>query len=344
VPAAALVSFRLGGPDGVSVVAGQWAWALGQLGWSVRTVAGSGPVDVVVPGLAWPAAADPAPGEVADAVAGCDVVIVENLCSSPLHPAAAAAVAVARRSRPTVLHHYDLPWERDRYLGSGWSPPDDPAWVHVAISDRAAGALAERGIAATVEPLRIDSAWAAAGQRQRTREVLGVAGRERLLLQPTRALARKGVADALALAATAGATFWLTGPAEEGFEPELAAILAESPTRILRGADRHGLSMPDAYAAADGVVVASSWEGFGLPLLEAAVARRPLAVRRYPVAADLERAHGFAWLAVDDGPGLRRAMDHPDPAALDRNESIVRDCFGVHALPGRLAALLETVL
>ncbi len=344
MPAVAIVSFRLGGPDGVSVVADQWAWALHQLGCSVRTVAGRGPVDVHVPGLAWPPEAEPVPGEVADAVAGCDLVVVENVCSLPLHPAASAAVAGARRGLPTILHHYDLPWERERYRGGGWTPPDDPAWAHVVINDRAAGALGERGIRAVVEPLRIDPGWAAGGQRQSTRGLLGVAERERILLQPTRALARKGVADGLALAAAAGASYWLTGPVEEGYEAELSAIVTGPPTRVLRGADQHGLSMADAYAAADAVVVASTWEGFGLPLLEAAVARRPLAVRRYPVAADLERTYGFAWLAIDDGPGLQRAMDHPDPAALDRNEAVVRDCFGVHSLPARLATILEAVL
>ena len=37
---AAVVSFRLGMADGVSVEAAKWAAALGRLGWTVRTVAG----------------------------------------------------------------------------------------------------------------------------------------------------------------------------------------------------------------------------------------------------------------------------------------------------------------
>jgi len=204
--------------------------------------------------------------------------------------------------------------------------------------------LAEWGLVATVEPLRIDPAWAAGGRRRPTRDRLGVAEGERLVLQPTRALARKGVADGVALAAAAGATYWLTGPAEEGFEAELEVILGRSHGRVLRGADEHGLTMADAYAAADAVVLPSTWEGFGLPLLEAAVARRPLAVRRYPVAADLERAHRFAWLAVDDAVGLRSALERPDEEALDRNEAIVRDSFDVSDLPTRLTSILERVL
>ena len=41
-----------------------------------------------------------------------DLVIVENLCSLPLNPAAAAVVAAACAGRPTILHHHDLPWQR----------------------------------------------------------------------------------------------------------------------------------------------------------------------------------------------------------------------------------------
>jgi hypothetical protein len=50
-PVAVSLSYRLGGPDGVSVEAAKWQWALERLGYQVRTVAGAGPVDVLVPGL-----------------------------------------------------------------------------------------------------------------------------------------------------------------------------------------------------------------------------------------------------------------------------------------------------
>ena len=55
---AAFVSFRLGVTDGVSVVARNWQRAFEQLGYRVHTVAGEGPVDRTVPGLAI-AATDP---------------------------------------------------------------------------------------------------------------------------------------------------------------------------------------------------------------------------------------------------------------------------------------------
>ncbi len=107
-----MVSFRLGGGDGVAVEAAKWASALGVIGWEVRTIAGEGPADLVLPGLAMHAREAPTGREVREALTGADLVIVENLCSLPLNPAAAAVVAAACRGRPAVLHHHDLPWQR----------------------------------------------------------------------------------------------------------------------------------------------------------------------------------------------------------------------------------------
>src|SRR5918997_2161337 len=51
LPAVTVLSFRLGGADGVSVAAAQWVTALGRMGCRVRTVAGSGSADRLGPGL-----------------------------------------------------------------------------------------------------------------------------------------------------------------------------------------------------------------------------------------------------------------------------------------------------
>jgi hypothetical protein len=134
VPTAALVSFRLGGSDGVSIEAEKWAGALRQLGWEVITVAGSGPVDSRLDGLAIGAPAPPSRDEVTAALAPADLVIIENLCSLPLNPPAAALVASVCAGRPAVLHHHDLPWQRP-HLAHLAPPPDDPAWAHVTDHD-----------------------------------------------------------------------------------------------------------------------------------------------------------------------------------------------------------------
>src|SRR5262245_14563217 len=88
-PQAAVVSYRLGGYDGVSVEARKWSWALGELGFSVRRVAGAiedagAPDDVVVDGLTIEPAGPVDLATLGDAIGTADLVIVENVCSLPL--------------------------------------------------------------------------------------------------------------------------------------------------------------------------------------------------------------------------------------------------------------------
>lgn len=263
MPVAAVVSFRLGGPDGVSVEAEKWGRALRAIGFSVVTVAGGGPVDRLVPGLAIDAAAPPDDRELRDALAGAGVVVVENLCSLPLNVPAAEAVA---------------------------------------------------------------------------RVVLGVGDGERLVLHPTRAIPRKNVPAAVAMAEALGAVYWLPGPAEEGYGPELDRLLAAARVPVRRGLPEP-LTMADAYAAADAVVYPSRWEGFGNPAVESAVHRRPLAIGDYPVASEL-RAYGFRWFPADDPAPLAAWLADPDPSLLDHNHEVARRHFSMDALVERLGRLL----
>ncbi|MGH9165579.1 MAG: glycosyltransferase, partial [Acidimicrobiales bacterium] len=305
------MSFRLGGADGVSVEAATWAWALGRLGFTVRTVAGAGAADHLVAGLGLndDDLGGPAPGEVERALDGADLVVVENLLSLPLNPAAAAVVAGALAGRRSLLRHHDLAGQRPRFAGSHWSVPVDPAWAHVTINDLSRDQLAEHGIAATTVRNAFDPD-PAPGDRAATRRRLGLADGDLLVVQPTRALARKDVPAAVALAEALSASYWLLGPAEDGYGPELDRLFGAAPVRVV-----HGLGdarVADAYAACDAVVFPSSWEGFGNPVVESALHRRPLALHRYPVAAELE-AFGFRWFAACDPAPLAHWLDEPDP-------------------------------
>lgn len=167
LPAVAVLSFRLGGADGVSVAAAQWVAALRRMGCRVGTVAGSGSADRIVPGLGSDASRPPRRDELASALRCADLVVVENVCSLPMNPAATDAVAGALRDRRAVLRHHDLPWERERYAHlDGW-PPDAPGWQHVAISRHSAAELARRGIdAVALYPGYADVPGSAIGRRR----------------------------------------------------------------------------------------------------------------------------------------------------------------------------------
>jgi glycosyltransferase involved in cell wall biosynthesis len=339
-PVAAIVSFRLGGSDGVAVEAGKWTGALTALGFDVRTVAGEGPVDRLLPGLAIGAAEPPSASEVEAALDDAEVVVVENLCSLPLNEAAAAVVAGVLRDRRAVLHHHDLPWQREQYAGHP-PPPDDRAWVHVTVNERSRRELDAVGITATVVHNAFD-VDAPGGDRDATRRALGLDPTTRLVLQPTRAIPRKNVGGGLALAEDLGATFWLLGPAEDGYGPELDRLVAQArcPYLLGRGPLASSTAVVDAYAACDVVVLGSTWEGFGNPAIESAVYRRPLAIGTYPVAAELA-AFGFRWFSHDDPAAVAAFLDAPDQSLLDHNHLVARRHFALADLPGRIAWVFE---
>lgn len=316
MPRCTITSFRFGPTDGVSVVARMWADALAGMGFDVDWVAGEvepgwddpRPVSLV-PGLGIEADPDadgagPDPDRVAEALNDADLVVVENLCTIPLNLHAARAVADALRGRPAILHHHDPPWQRERFAHVAELPPDDPAWRHVTINDLTRRQMADRGIVATTihNGFRTDPP---AGDRSRTRAALGLGDDDRLVVHPVRAIPRKAVDRGIALAEMLDATYWLPGPAEDGYGPELARLLAVARCPVVR---HRAPSRADLYAAADLVAFPSTWEGFGNPPIEAALALRPVAVGPYPVADEL-RALGFRWFDVDEAEAIAGWLD-----------------------------------
>jgi glycosyltransferase involved in cell wall biosynthesis len=333
----ALVSYRLGGTDGVSIEAAKWGGALEAMGYRVATVAGEGTADHLIPELAMRSTVAPGQADLEKALEGADVVVVENLCSLPLHPGAAKAVAESLRGRPAILHHHDLAWQR-AHLSHFGPPPDDPGWRHVCTSDISRLQLARRGISAVTVRNRFDPK-PRLGDRARARAALGIAEDQRLVLQPTRAIPRKAVPAALRLAEALGATYWLLGPPEDGYDDELANVLAGAKVPVLRGwgplAD-----MADAYAACDLVALPSTWEGFGNPAIESALHLRPLAIGPYPVGSEL-RAFGFRWFDASDPASVNAYLSDPGAGLIEGNAAIARRHFSLADLPSALQPILD---
>jgi glycosyltransferase involved in cell wall biosynthesis len=247
-------------------------------------------------------------------------------------------VAQVCAGRPTILHHHDLPWQRPQFADHP-APPDDPTWTHVTINELSRMELAARGLTATTVYNAFDPE-PAPGNGPATRVALGVGEGERLFLQPTRALERKNVAGALDLSASLGATYWLLGPAEDGYGPELARLVAQAGCRVLEGPPPGGCTIADAYAACDAVLLPSLWEGFGNPSVESATYRRPLAIGPYPVAKELA-AFGFRWFGVTDPLPLGAWLGRRDEALLDHNQRVAAAHFNLADLPHRLEAVLR---
>lgn len=346
MPRCSIVSFRFGPTDGVSVVARTWADALAGLGFEVTWVAGSFEPGwtgtgraTTLPGLGMSSDDPPDEGDLAAALTDADLVIVENLCSIPLNLPAARMVADLRRGRPTILHHHDPAWQRPQFADVTELPPDDPAWRHVTINEMTRCEMAERGIAATTIYNGFDS-HPPSGDREGTRRALGVADKTILVAHPVRAIARKAVDRAIAITEAIGGTYWLTGPAEEGFGPVLAQLLAAARCPVIHA---QGRPAPDIYAAADLIAYPSTWEGFGNPPVEAALHRRPVVVGDYPVAAEL-RSMGFSWFNHDQPAEILSWLDGSDPAAhrlmIDTNRNLAVGNFSLEMVADGLKALL----
>jgi glycosyltransferase involved in cell wall biosynthesis len=346
-PVAVQLSYRLGGADGVAVEARKWEWALHELGFDVRRVAGElddglRPDDAWLPFLAIDPVDDspPAPDELAAAIAGADLVIVENLCSLPINPDASAAAAevLSAHDGRVVFHHHDLPWQRAGLPTPAGIPPHRPDSLHVTINDHSRTQLENRGFNATtlrnafdLDPVR--------GDRAATRAEFGFAPDDVVLLQPTRAIPRKNVPAAVAFADELARRepprpyrLWITGPAEDGYDDVFARLVSSSTVPVTVG---RATSAPDAYAAADLILFPSTCEGFGNPVIESIAHRRAIAVGHYPVLDEL-RGFGVELLSIDDHDRVEAWLRTPDAAMLERNVELVRPHCSLEDLPRRI--------
>jgi mannosylglucosylglycerate synthase len=308
-PQAVTVSFRLGGDDGVSVEARKWSWALHELGFETRRVAGEledGAYgdDIVIPRLAIespePTASHPATpliGALRSAFDGADLVIVDNLCSLPLNVEAARAVTavVAEHRGRVCFRHHDLPWQR-RHLAhlEREFPPRLPGALHATINLRSRRELHARGYADAVTVHNYFELDPPPGDRDTTRKQFGFGADEFVMFQPARAIERKNVPGALrfaqqlrALAPALELRLWVSGPAEDGYGPVLDRVIEKATVPVTLG---RASSAADAYAASDLVVFPSTWEGFGNPVIESIAYRRPCVAYPYPVLAELVAA------------------------------------------------------
>ena len=338
MPRLVVVSYRLGAHDGVSIEAAKWVAAFRRLGHDVTTVAGDGVADVVLPGLAMHATQPLASGDLERILEGADAVVVENVASLPFNVVARDALYDVLTGRRALFHHHDLAWQRPAWLNEP-PPRDSPTWRHVTINDLSRDQLATRGVKAVTVRNTFDCD-PPPGRREPTRRALSLEG-ERLIAFPSRVIPRKNVEGALSLADSLDAVLWIVGDAEDGYDSALERLLAASNVATRRGLPG-GADIHDVYAAADLVVVPSTWEGFGNPVLESVTHRRPLAVYPYPALREI-LAFGFTFFDLGDVAGVERFLCEPDPALFSHNAAIARAHFNLTDLPGRLAPVLRDV-
>jgi glycosyltransferase involved in cell wall biosynthesis len=354
-PQAVTVSFRLGGDDGVSVEARKWARALHELGFETRRVAGSfegdaQPDDVVIPELALDHGGkgdhpESIEGPLRAALDGADLVVVDNLCSLPLNLEAARSVgrAAAEHGGRICFRHHDLPWQR-RHLThlEAEFPPRVEGSLHATINLRSRRELHARGYADAVTIHNYFDLDPPPGDRAATRKQFGFVDDDFVLFQPARAIERKNVPGALRFAQqlhplvpSLPLRLWISGPAEDGYEPVLERVIERASVPVTLG---RASTAGDAYAAADLVVFPSTWEGFGNPVVESIAYRRACAAHPYPVLAEIVAA-GVRVFSTQQPEGVARFLAETNEVReryFDVNAHRARVSYSIAELPAAI--------
>lgn len=263
-----------------------------------------------------------------------DLLVSQNALTIPMNLALGVALTnyIAETGIQTIAHHHDFWWERARFsvhaipqMLARCFPPDLSSVRHVVINSLAQQALAQRlTLDSFVLPNVLDfdrSPSNQEGRRDGLRCALGLGSEDRLILQPTRVVPRKGIEHSIELVRRLQLiepdrrhVLLVTHHAgDEGIEclEYLASTASDSSVELQYLADwfpdleaktecgTGSWTLQDAYEASDFVSYPSLVEGFGNAFLEAIFYRRPILVNRYPVYIADIAPRGFRVVEID---------------------------------------------
>ena len=307
-----------------------------------------------------------------------EALIVENALTIPITLPLGLAITefIAETGFPTIAHHHDFYWERQRFINnsvqdylSAAFPPNLPSIRHVVLNSVQAKQLASRiGVAAMVIPNVMDFDVPPAPVDEYASSVrsdLGLSPEQYLILQPTRIIQRKGIEHAIELTRRLGLPAELVishAAGDEGTDyekrvREFAALLEvkvdfESAivgdTRGLTTEGRKIYSLADVYPQADLVTYPSAIEGFGNAFLEAIYYKRPLVVNNYSIYETDIKPKGFQVIEFDGYISdstlehTRHMLTHQQEARAiaEENYKLARRYYSYSMLERRLRLLL----
>jgi mannosylglucosylglycerate synthase len=309
-----------------------------------------------------------------------DLLITENVLTIPMHVPLGLALTetIAETEIHTIAHNHDFFWERIRFSVSAVSdyirmafPPNLPNIKHVVINSEAQEQLALRtGISSTIIPNVLDFANPPALDSARARvfrESIQLEPEDRMILQPTRIIQRKGIEHAIALVKelkdSRNKLVISHEAGDEGFEyvewlkeyaDEHGVCLRLIATKIAdpwgnNGNGQEKYSLWDIYPFADFITYPSQYEGFGNAFLEAIYFKKPILVNRYATfVRDIEPLDFD--LAVMDGFLTKKTVKHVidilesserKERMVNYNYEVARRHYSYSVLRTRLNALLS---
>jgi glycosyltransferase involved in cell wall biosynthesis len=286
-----------------------------------------------------------------------DILVVQNALAIPVNIPLGLALTdfIVESGIPTIAHHHDFYWERQRFLSYAAMdylraafPPVHPNIQHVVINSLAGAQLSRRtGVPWTlipnimdfkVLPQEIDD------YNKDLRKTIGVDENAFLILQPTRLVSRKGIETSIELVSRLKldkCTLVIPHEAgDEGFSylqrvedyakfmgvdlRIISGYVAKERTIGSDGVKRYTLW--DIYPHADLVSYPSLYEGYGNAFVEAIYFRKPVLVNRYQIFESDIEPKGFEVISFDQ---------------FITSETII-SVQNILNNPGRLAEMAET--
>lgn len=307
-----------------------------------------------------------------------DMIVPENALTIPMNIPLGLAITeyLIELGIPAIAHHHDFYWERERFMRNACSdylstafPPRLLSIQHAVINSAQVEQLSLRtGIAATVIPNVMDFANPPAppdGYADDLRQELEIPDDHKILLQPTRIVARKGIEHAIEFTQRLKMPATLVISHASGDEGDHYARRVREYSEMLgvntifcgdrlgdeRGESPDGrkiYSLGDMFHAADMVTYPSTIEGFGNAFLEAVYYRKPIMVNNYAIYDSDIRPRGFQAVEMDGyitsetiAHG-RDVLNNPDLVTqmTVTNYELAKDFFSFEVLEHLLSMLL----
>jgi glycosyltransferase involved in cell wall biosynthesis len=311
------------------------------------------------------------------------LLVIQNALTIPMHVPLGIAITefLQETEIPAIAHHHDFYWERGRFQNSAAAdyldmafPPRARRLQHVVINQAARDALAWRkGLPSILIPNVLDfhnppppiDDYAADVRSQ-----IGLGPEDRLILQPTRIVPRKGIENSITLV-------------RRMKDPRCRLVIShaagdegeEYPEQIVELADDEGVDLilfgervadvrqtnsqgkkvyvlRDLYPHANLVTFPSTYEGFGNAFLEAIYFRVPILVNRYDVFVRDIEPKGFrvpmisSFVDRNAVREARRLIDDQDYRAqiTNHNYGVAKHYYSYRVLRNSLRALIRNVL
>jgi mannosylglucosylglycerate synthase len=311
-----------------------------------------------------------------------DLLVSQNASTIPLNlPLGVAIRDLVERTRiPTICHHHDFYWERDRFMNNGIQdildsafPPKQEPIQHLVISSiMQRRLLSWYGIQAQFLPNVFDfdaSPPQMDDYALSFRKDMGLSDDDLIILQPTRVVRRKAIEKSIELVRKLDdprLILLITG--YEGDEPGGYGVwLREEAERsgiryrfiadyvgTHRGEqDGHKVyTLWDIYPHAHIVAYPSTYEGFGNALIETIYFSIPFVVHTYPAyLADIKpagiRAVEFYHDITDDVlESTRKLIDDADYRwqMVEHNYAIGKEHFSYKCMRDKMELMLSNIM